>query len=112
VKASKVLCVPSQTKRHWRRSTSGLKVVGVALADAAVQAVAGDDQVGVRGYRLVVGGVGLEDQFHAERSQRSCRMFSRRLRPMPQKPWPPERTWRPLDVDLDVVPVVEGVARI
>ena len=29
-------------------------------------------------------------------SQRACRMFSRRLRPMPQKPWPPERIVRPL----------------
>ena len=42
-------------------------------------------------------------------SQRACRMFSSRLRPMPQKPWPPERDRAAAEVDLDVVPVVERV---
>ena len=39
---------------------------------------------------------------------RSCRMSSRRLRPMPQKPWPDERVTAAAVEDGDVVPVDEG----
>ena len=38
---------------------------------------------------------------------RSWRMLSRRLRPMPQKPWPDERVMRAAVKDGDVVPIDE-----
>ena len=47
----------------------GLEDIGIALADTAVEAVAGDDQVGVvlGGQCLVVRRVGLEHQLDAQR---------------------------------------------
>ena len=53
-------------------------------------------------------------------SQRACRMFSRCLRPMPMKPWPPLRIVRPLNSssmssqctkDCSIVAAVTGSQR-
>jgi hypothetical protein len=72
----------------------GLVGGGVLAADAAVQAVAGDDQVGIGNSSSPLTSVS-KTSCTPSCSQRFCRMFSSRLRPMPQKPWPPERTWWP-----------------
>ncbi len=58
----------------------------------------GDDEVGAELARRldVVGDVGLEHQLDAERLAACCRMLSSRLRPMPQKPCPPDVIVRPL----------------
>ena len=84
-------------KRFGPRHDVGLEDAGVLAADARVDAVAGDHQVGV-------GVVGVADRPRSRRrastpsaSQRACRMLSSFLRPMPTKPWPPERIVRPLN---------------
>ena len=76
--ASNVWRVPSQMKRHLRTSMSGSKTAACRARDRAVDAVGGDDQVGVRELGVVLDLV-LEVLLDAELAARSCRMFEQLL---------------------------------
>ena len=73
------------------------KDVGVRFASDGGKAVGRDDQVVAGGVRVGVGDLRLE---HAARTPsavaRCCRISRRRIRAMPQKPWPPDVNVRPL----------------
>ena len=88
----------------------GLVDVGVALADAAVEAVAGDDEVGVvlRRERLVVGRIGFEHQVHAQRDAALLQDVEQPLAADAAKAVAARAHGAALEEDLDVVPVMEG----
>ncbi len=90
----------------------GLEDVGVALADAAVEAVAGDDQVGLvlRGNGLVVGGVGLEHQIDAKREAALLQDVQQLLAADAAEAVASRAHLAALEEHLDVVPVMELVA--
>jgi hypothetical protein len=86
---------------------SGLKTRLVLGADAGVDAVAGDDQVGVG----VVGvGIdfGLEHQLHTQLLAACLQDVQQLLAPDADKPVAAGADDLALEVQLDVVPVVEG----
>ena len=89
----------------------GLVDLGVALADAAVEAVAGDDQIGLvlRGQRLVVGDVGLEHQLHAQFEAALLQDVEQPLAADAAEAMAAGTHLAALEEDLDVVPVVELV---
>ena len=66
VKASNDLLVPSQMKRLGRISMSGWNCIGVAAADLRIEAVGGDDEVGVGEFEVGID-LALEDELDAER---------------------------------------------
>ena len=82
--------------------------LGVLGADAAVQAVAGDHEVGVG---IVFGAlhVGLELQFHAEFLAAPLQDVEQTLAADAAKPVAARDDLVAADVDLDVVPMAEGV---
>ena len=90
----------------------GLEDLGIALADAAVEAVAGDHQVGVvlRGQRLVVRGVGLEHQLDAEREAALLQDVEQPLAADAAEAVAARAHLAALEEHLDVVPVMELVA--
>ena len=65
VKASNTRCVPSQTNVFCATSIVGLEMRRVAVADAAVDAVGGDDQVGIGEVATIVH-LALEHQLDAQ----------------------------------------------
>ena len=78
----------------------GLEVRGVPRAERAVDAVGGDDEVGVGQPEPRQVGVVADRRSGSAAStpssaQRSCRMSSSFLRAMPAKPWPLEVMTRP-----------------
>ena len=83
----------------------------VARADAAVQPVAGDHEVGVvlLGERLVVGHVGLEHQVHAQRHAAFLQDVEQALAADADEAVAGGAHAGTLVEHLDVVPVVEGV---
>ena len=86
----------------------GLVGVGVLAADAAVEAVAGDDEVGVG----VVGGrldVGLEHQLDADFLAARLQDVEQALPADAAEAVAARDELAPRMCDLDVVPVVEGV---
>ncbi|MCY1222964.1 hypothetical protein D9M72_350730 [compost metagenome] len=87
-----------------------LERVGVAGADAAVQAVRGDHQVGLvlHRQRLVVGHIGLEHQLHAQRFAARLQDIEQALAADADKAMAAGADGAPADVDVDIVPVVEG----
>ena len=90
----------------------GLVNAGVTGADAAVEAVAGDDQVGVvlRGERLVVGHVGLKHQLHAQLQAPVLQDVEQPLAANAAKAVAGGAHAAALEKHLDVVPVVERIA--
>jgi hypothetical protein len=84
----------------------GLVGRGVPGADAAVEAVAGDDQVGV-GILLVALHVGLEAQLDAERLAARLQDVEQALAADAAEAVAARADLVAADVDLDVVPVVE-----
>ena len=90
----------------------GLEHLGIALADAAVEPVTGDHQVGaVLGcQRLVVGGIALEHQLHAQRQAALLQDVEQALAPDAAKAVATGAHATTFEKDFDVVPVVEGLA--
>ena len=109
VNAGKRWCVPSQTKRHRRRSTSGLYVSAYFAAHAAVDAVAGDDDVGIEVARgaLVVGDVVLVAKLDAERFAALLQDAQQPLAADAAEAVAARADRAPAEVDVDVVPAVE-----
>ena len=89
----------------------GLEGAFVAGADAAVQAVAGDDQIGVvlLGERLVIGDIGLEHELHTEFVAALLQDVEQALAADADEAVAARAHAAALVEDLDVVPVVEGV---
>ncbi|MNT31111.1 hypothetical protein D3C72_1669350 [compost metagenome] len=87
-----------------------LEGVGVAGADAAVQAIRGDHQVGLvlHRQRLVVGNIGLEHQLHAQRLAACLQDIEQALAADADKAMAAGADGAPADMDVDIVPVVEG----
>ena len=107
--ASNSFCVPSQTKRQRRTSTSGAKVAAYLCADAAVEAVARDHEVGAElaRSRLGVGDVRLEHELDAERLAARLQDVEQPLAADAAEAVAARGDRAALEVDVDVVPVVE-----
>ena len=90
----------------------GLEHVFVARADAAVEAVAGNHQVGavLGGQRALVGHVGLEHQFNPQGAAAVLQDAQQVHAPDAAEAVAGGTHAAALVEDLDVVPVVEGVA--
>ena len=90
----------------------GLVAAGVTRADAAVEAVAGDDQVGLvlLCQRLVVGDIGFKHQIHAQRQAAFLQDVEQPFAADAAKTVTAGTHALAFEEDLDVVPVVEGVA--
>ena len=82
--------------------------LGVLRADAAVQAVAGDDEIGAGELRIVLH-VGFEDELDAERLAAGLQDVEQALPADAAEAVAARDDLVAADVDLDVVPVVEGV---
>ena len=89
----------------------GLVGLGVPGADAAVESVAGDHQVGLvlAGQCLIVRYIGLEHQFHAHRQTALLQDIEQVLAPDAAKPMTARTHAAALEKYLDIVPVVERV---
>ena len=87
----------------------GLVHVGVARADAAVETIAGDHQVSLvlRGQRLVVGRVGLEDQVDAQFEAALLQDVQQALAADAAEAVAAGAHLPALEEDLDVIPMVE-----
>ena len=109
VKASNRRCVPSQTnllrapldlrlemRRRRRRGSRLLMPSAATIRSASAKS------------REVVRPRVRTPAPRPARAARSCRMLSRRLRSMPQKPWPLRGDDAALEMDVDVVPVREA----
>ena len=85
---------------------------GVTGADAAVQAIAGDHQVGpvLRGQGLVVRHIGLEHQFNTHRHTALLQDIEQVFAPDAAEPVAARAHTAPLEKNLNVVPVVQRVA--
>ena len=90
----------------------GPEGVGVAAADAAVQPVAGNHEVGVvlRGHLFVVTHVGLEHQVNAELQAAVLQDIEQPLAADAAKTMAARSHAPALEEHLDIVPVVKGVA--
>ena len=86
----------------------GLIRGGVLGADAAVQAVAGDDEIGV-GIRRVILHIGFKDELDALFFAPCLQDVQQALAPDAAETVATRAHHLATDVDLDVVPVVEGV---
>ena len=86
--------VPSQMYLQARTSMSGLNTSAWAARTREFTPSAPTIKIVIGKFAGILR-LGLEAQLDAERAARSCRMLSSRLRAMPQKPWPPERTTVP-----------------
>jgi len=88
-----------------------LEDVFIALADLAVQAVAGDDQVGpvATGHFLVVFHLGLEHQFDAQFHAAVLQDVQQALAANAAEAVAARGNGASLEMDVDVVPVVEGL---
>ncbi len=86
----------------------GPEGVGVAGADAAVEPVARDHQVGV-GIRLFVVHVGFENQFHAEFLAALLKDVQQPLAADAAKAMTARHDLLAANIDFDVVPMIEGV---
>ena len=85
----------------------GLEDARVLVADPRVDAVAGDDEVGVGEVGIGVD-FGLEQQFHAERFAARLQDVEQLLAADAHKTVPAGADHPALEVQLDVIPVVEG----
>ncbi len=81
---------------------------GILAADAAVQAITGDDQVGI-GVLLVTADIGLEDQLDAQVFAAPLQDVEQPLAPDATKAMAAGAHLVAADMNLDVVPVVEGI---
>ena len=90
----------------------GLEGAGVAGADAAVQAVAGDHQIGVvpRGGGLVILHVGFKHQLDAQFDAAVLQNIEQALAAYAAKTVSARAHAAALEKHLDIIPVVEGVA--
>ena len=90
----------------------GLVNAGVTGADAAVEAVAGNHQVGavLRGQGLVVGHVGLEHQLHTQLQAAVLQDVEQPLAANAAKAVAGGAHAAPLEEHLDIVPMVERIA--
>ncbi len=114
VNAGKRCRVPSQTNRQRRWSMSGWNVVGVAGADAAVEAIGRDHDVGVELARGgdVIRDVGVVDQFDAQRLAPRLQDVEQALAANAAEPVTAARDRASLEMDVDVVPVIEGIGDV
>ena len=89
----------------------GLVGVGIAGADAAVQAIAGNHQVGlvVLRQRLVVGHVGFKHQLHIQLFAALLQDVEQVLAAYPTKTMATGAHALPFEKHLDVVPMVERI---
>jgi len=90
----------------------GLEGAGIAAADAAVQAVAGDHEVGLvaRGNGLVILHIGFKHQVHAQCDAAVLQDVEQPLAANAAKPVATRAHTAALEKHLDILPVVEGVA--
>ena len=109
VKASNSLCVPSQAKRLRAHLDRRLEVIGVARADRAVDAVGGDDQVGIGEFGDVMH-LAAEDQLHAKIGGAFLQDVEQVLALDAAEAVPARADHAALEVDVDVVPMREAVA--
>ncbi len=109
VNASNRFFVPSQTKRHRRGVHLRPEDVRVARADRAVDAVAGDHEVGVvlRRDDALVGDVGLEHEPDAELLAAGLQDVEQPLAADAAEAVTARRDLAALEEHVDVVPVVE-----
>ena len=89
----------------------GLEGVGVLGANARIDAVAGDDQVGIGKVQVAVG-LGLKHQLHAQLLAARLQNVQQLFAPNTHKTVPARADGAALEQQLNVVPVVEGLLNL
>ncbi|MGY4455466.1 hypothetical protein ACVWZR_010126 [Bradyrhizobium sp. i1.3.1] len=86
----------------------GLELLGIASADPGIDAVTGDDQVGVGVFEIGFD-LALEDELDTQRFTAPLKNIEQMLAPDTDEAMARRALARPLEDELDVVPVIEGV---
>ena len=86
----------------------GLELLGIASADPGIDAVTGDDQVGIGKFDIGLD-IALEGELDTQRLTAPLKNIEQMLAPDTDEAMARRALARPLEDELDVVPVIEGV---